>query len=138
MANIKKMENPRDVLIKIDRKEYETFVENLPRTRTFSDAIRKYIKSCNEEHEKEKNLNSPNYSAIQIKLTNENDQPTYTDTKLDIYLLSYSDIVHHIDTINDVKTLGDLERKGEIVRNVARTRKSKRIGIENALKEMSR
>jgi len=134
------MDNPKGVLIHVDKEDYDVFVNNLPRYKNFSEAVREYIKSCNEEALKEKNLNSPNYSAMQQVLVSHETttQPTYTNNStLDIYLLSHKDIVKHLDKIEDVKTLGDLERKGEIIKNIARTRKLKRVGIDNALREMN-
>lgn len=78
MANDKQLENPKPRLITLEKEEYEKFINNLPRNKSFDKAIREYIKSCNEESEKIKNVNSPNYSAVAI--TNNNIQ-----TKLDKY-----------------------------------------------------
>lgn len=66
MSREKKMENPKPRLVTLERDEYEKFLNNLPRRKSFDAAIREYIKSCNDETDKEKNLSSPNYSAITI------------------------------------------------------------------------
>src|SRR5687768_5506650 len=139
MANIRKMMYPRDVLIKLESEEYKKFVENLPRTKSFSDAIREYIKSCNEELEKKKNLNSPNYSAV--KETNNDDIyhkyiSNNNNATLDIYLLLNDDIRETIWKIQDVETLAKIEKKGFIVNTVAKTRKRELLPIEKLKNEM--
>lgn len=52
------------VPLNLDYDEFLEYEQSLPRGTSVSEEIRNYIKLRNEEKRKEKNLNSPDYSAI--------------------------------------------------------------------------
>lgn len=114
------------VPLNLEAGEYEKFQNNLPRTKSVSEAIREYIKSVNDEVEKIKNLSSPNYSAIGVQYGyNKPSEVIKGNSTLDIWLLDKRDIVNHIDSISDIKTLAQIEDKGKVFYTIAQTRKRK-------------
>jgi len=127
MARKKSIEGYTKVVpLNLEADEYEKFQHNLPRTKSVSEAIREYIKSVNDEVEKIKNLNSPNYSAVKetLKLYNYITPETNKgNSTLDIWLLDKREIVDHIDSINDIHTLAQIEDKGKVFFTIAQTRK---------------
>lgn len=138
MTNIKKMENPKPILITVEKEEYEKFIASLPRTKAFSEAIREYIKSVNDEGEKIKNLSSPNYSAIQNELISyetTTNKPNIYNNSLDIYLLPDKEIVNYLDRIEDIHILAQIEIKSRIFHNIAKKRKLEKLPLEKLRNE---
>lgn len=117
----------RVVPLNLEAEEYDKFVENLPRKKSVSEAIREYMKSVNDEAEKIKNLNSPNYSAVKdiYDIYISSSETNKVNSTLDIWLLDKRDIVNHIDSISDIKTLAQIEDKGKVFYTIAQTRKRK-------------
>lgn len=97
--------------------------ENLPKGTDLADEINMFLKEKMEFMQKEKNLNSPNYSAIgniDSDITNESQINKHNET-LDLYLLSQSEINKKLDTISDKQTLIDIKVKAENIVNITRT-----------------
>jgi len=109
---LKKMMHPRSICIVVDGDIFDKFVEQLPRRKPVSEAIRELINIQVEETEKEKNAYSPRFDQSAIKainnklsddfnLSQRNKQPT-----IDFFCIQREDIPKLVGQIDDKQELG--------------------------------
>lgn len=113
MVRPRNINNPRTVTLIVDGDVYDKFIEQLPRKKGTSEAIRELITAQVEETEKIKNLNSLDQSAIKsiniklsedFKISEQNKQP-----KIDFFCIERNDVPRLVQSVDEKYTLGLME-----------------------------
>lgn len=142
MANIRKYDQPKHTDLIVETKEYREFVDSLPRSKSFNDAINEYMKSANEERKKELALTSPDNSAVKSSryISYIPPETNKVNATLDNWIekVTKHEIVEYIDKVETVQELAQIQEKGYVMFTVARKRKQDLLPAEKYKNEMEK